>query len=236
MIISAGPITTNSGFITLGGNINNKFLGSINEINSFEIVPKTTTIIPSTTTSAQTTQATTRAPTTQATTRAPTTQATNQAPTTQAPTTQAPTTQAPTIQAPTCDTKDTSKCIFKDYKRSGSSCVAPTNSQDSYGGLESYNNNEVVSWLNSLYNRNAGNDPNKNERSNVVDYVNRCKNQSGYSHLNNTIPAGGASVAVVSQNSDGCNYQFQACRCSNTGLNGACNYGPHKSGLYCRCD
>ena len=36
-------------------------------------------------------------------------------------------------------------------------------------------------------------------------------------------------------NHDGCGNQYQNCTCGNTGLRGACNYGPHKSGLYCRC-
>jgi hypothetical protein len=35
---------------------------------------------------------------------------------------------------------------------------------------------------------------------------------------------------------DGCRAQYQACRCSNTGWRGKCNTGPHKAGLYCRCD
>ncbi len=35
---------------------------------------------------------------------------------------------------------------------------------------------------------------------------------------------------------DGCIYQNKNCICGNTGLAGICNYGPHKSGFYCRCD
>ena len=35
---------------------------------------------------------------------------------------------------------------------------------------------------------------------------------------------------------DGCRAQGQACTCGNTGWAGACNVGPHKQGLYCRCD
>jgi hypothetical protein len=92
MIISAGPITTNSGVITLGGDTNNKFTGSINDITSFEIVP-VTTMAPTTTKSPtiQSSTITTRPPTIQSST------ITTIAPTTQVPvTTIAPITQSST--------------------------------------------------------------------------------------------------------------------------------------------
>jgi eukaryotic-like serine/threonine-protein kinase len=37
-------------------------------------------------------------------------------------------------------------------------------------------------------------------------------------------------------NHDGCRSSGQSCTCSNTGWSGRCGTGPHKSGLYCRCN
>ena len=86
-----------------------------------------------------------------------------------------------------CDRKDTSYCIFKDYSPLSWGCRAPPNTgQDSYGGLNTYNDTQLVWWLDALYDRNAGSDPNRSERANVVDYVNRCKNVKGYEYLKNT--------------------------------------------------
>ena len=81
-------------------------------------------------------------------------------------------------QGPTCDRNDTSKCIFKDYRRDGGTCVAPPTGQDSYSAsaLASYDQDTFRSWLNTLWNRNVGSDPNKNERSNVNEYRSRCGN------------------------------------------------------------
>jgi len=42
IILRSIPIITNSGFLTIGGKMNNKFLGTISEIKSFEIVVATT--------------------------------------------------------------------------------------------------------------------------------------------------------------------------------------------------
>ncbi len=130
----------------------------------------------------------------------------------------------------TCDRRDNSKCIFKDYTRAGNTCNAPNSSQASYGGLDGYNDNQFVGWLDALYDRNAGSDSNKNERSNVVDYVDRCKNQSGYSYLNNTKAANPQSIntqitlagvtpvannfsAPIGEYSSACNPQNSSCNC-----------------------
>jgi len=86
-----------------------------------------------------------------------------------------------------CDRKDTSYCIFKDYSPESWGCRAPPNTgQGSYGGLNTYNDTQLVGWLDALYDRNIGSDPNRSERVNVVDYVNRCKNVKGYEYLKNT--------------------------------------------------
>jgi len=89
-----------------------------------------------------------------------------------------------------CDRKDISYCIFKDYTTTGNGvCNAPssTGSGYNYAGLNTYNDKpQFVGWLDALHDRNAGNDPMKGERFNVVDYVNRCKNEPGYSFLNDT--------------------------------------------------
>jgi hypothetical protein len=108
IVIRAGPITTNSGSITLGGDTNNKFLGSISDIKSYERVEPTT--MPTT---MQTTMSTTMPPTTQSTatgqftTTMPTTMPptamrfTTMPPTTMPPTTMPPTTMPPTTMPPT---------------------------------------------------------------------------------------------------------------------------------------
>ena len=104
IIINAPPLNTNSGSVTFGGdfpqsNMNNKFLGTISDITSSEIVSETTTTIAPTTT---TTSTTTMVPTT--TTMAPTTTIVPITAMTVTTTTMAPTTTiAPTI-APTITT------------------------------------------------------------------------------------------------------------------------------------
>ena len=86
-----------------------------------------------------------------------------------------------------CDRNDTSYCIFKDYSPQSWGCRAPLNTgQDSYSSLNTYNDTQLVGWLDALYDRNIGSDPNRSERVNVVDYVNRCKNVKGYEYLKNT--------------------------------------------------
>ena len=85
---------------------------------------------------------------------------------------------SPSDTSPTCDRKDVSKCIFKDYTRRGDTCVAPTSSQDNYDAYSLANNYDDTAfngWLDDLYNRNAGSDPNKSERSNVEEYRKRCQ-------------------------------------------------------------
>jgi beta-lactam-binding protein with PASTA domain len=45
-----------------------------------------------------------------------------------------------------------------------------------------------------------------------------------------------AQVLPMPVEEDGCVLQGQICTCSKTGWKRYCNYGPHRSGLYCRCD
>jgi len=87
-----------------------------------------------------------------------------------------------------CERRDKAYCVFKDYNTSGFSgvCNAPTSRQDSYGGLFNYTDSQFTGWLDALYDRNAGSDPNRSERVNVVDYVKRCRNVPGYDYLKNT--------------------------------------------------
>ena len=92
------------------------------------------------------------------------------------------------ISSNKCDRTDKSYCILKDYETIGDGlCVAPTNNQNNYSGINNYNNNKFIEWLDILYDRDAGSDPNKTEKVNVVDYVNRCKNELDY--LNDTVAA-----------------------------------------------
>jgi len=50
-------------------------------------------------------------------------------------------------------------------------------------------------------------------------------------------PPGESDEALRRCELDGCEYEHQACVCSNTGWNGYCGWGPHHPGcLYCRCD
>jgi len=84
-------------------------------------------------------------------------------------------------------------------------CNPPTNEQQPYDSVElsNYTNDAFTNWLNALYVRNAGSDPNKSERANVIDYVNRCKNVSGYEYLKNTkahIEETNKTVANVNNN------------------------------------
>ena len=97
-----------------------------------------------------------------------------------------------------CDRTDKSYCILPDYTTNGSgTCNAPTYAQESYSDIYSFDNNQFIGWLDKLYDRNAGTDPNKTERNNVLSYVNRCKSISGYEYLNITkagIASGAAST------------------------------------------
>ncbi len=114
LVVSGAPIITNSGFITVGGATNNKFLGSINEVKTIELESiQTTTMSPIIQRTGQTTgqaQTTTMSPisrtgqtTGQTTTMSPIIQRTGQAQTTNLVqiTTSAPTTTSiPTIVPP----------------------------------------------------------------------------------------------------------------------------------------
>ena len=85
-----------------------------------------------------------------------------------------------------CNYKDTSYCILKDYRLDGSNCKSPSQTNANYTGLNNYSTDQLREWLDKLYNSNKG-DSSTGERSNVIDYVKRCKSFSNYSFLNNTI-------------------------------------------------
>jgi hypothetical protein len=82
-----------------------------------------------------------------------------------------------------CNWKDTSRCIFKDYTKSGNICVVNGNDNPAYGGLENYNEDQFINWLQALYNRNTGNDTSRGEAANVYQYWNTCKSAPGYEFL-----------------------------------------------------
>ena len=82
-----------------------------------------------------------------------------------------------------CNWKDTSRCIFKDYTKSGSLCVVNGNDNQAYGGLNTYNQDQLVNWLQALYNRDEGTDRSRGEAANVYQYWNTCKNAPGYEFL-----------------------------------------------------
>ena len=92
-----------------------------------------------------------------------------------------------------CDRRNNSYCIFKDYNGDRETCSGPTPGQHynnrsgiGLGGLPTYDDNQFIGWLDALYDKNAGSDPNRSERVNVVDYVSRCINVDGYEYLKNT--------------------------------------------------
>jgi hypothetical protein len=85
-----------------------------------------------------------------------------------------------------CNHKDTSYCIFKDYRLEGSTCISPPQTNENYAGLNNYNSDQLREWLDHLYNRNNG-DSSTGERANVIDYVKRCKSFPNYSYLSQTI-------------------------------------------------
>lgn len=84
-----------------------------------------------------------------------------------------------------CNWKDTNQCIFKDYVFEGNGTCAgpPGNGNPTYGGLNTYNEQQLSGWLQSLYDRNDGNDNSKGEAANVYQYWNTCKNAPGYEFL-----------------------------------------------------
>lgn len=82
-----------------------------------------------------------------------------------------------------CNWKTTKGCIFKDYVRQGDRCSVPGETNPSYTGLETYSPEDLKIWLQALYNRNTGSNPNKGEAANIYDYWNRCRNVPGYEFL-----------------------------------------------------
>jgi len=91
---------------------------------------------------------------------------------------------APKPSAPAqCNWKDTSRCIFKDYTRNGSICLVNGNDNPAYGGLENYNQDQFINWLQDLYNRDEGADRSRGEAQNVYQYWNTCRSAPGYEFL-----------------------------------------------------
>jgi hypothetical protein len=82
-----------------------------------------------------------------------------------------------------CNWKDNSRCIFRDYTKSGNSCLVQGNNNPPYSGLENYNEQQFADWLQALYNRNTGNDSSRGEAANVYQYWNTCKSAPGYEFL-----------------------------------------------------
>jgi hypothetical protein len=95
-------------------------------------------------------------------------------------------TQCSNLIAPAqCNWKDTSRCIFKDYTKSGDACVVNGNNNPTYSasGLRNYNREQLAGWLGELYNRNGGINNSRGEKANVRQYWNTCKNAPGYEFL-----------------------------------------------------
>jgi hypothetical protein len=84
-----------------------------------------------------------------------------------------------------CNWRDQNQCIFKDYVFQGNGTCAgpPGNGNPTYSGLYNYNEQQLSDWLQTLYNRNSGNDPSKGEAAAVFQYWNTCKNAPGYEFL-----------------------------------------------------
>jgi len=88
---------------------------------------------------------------------------------------------------PQCNWRDRNQCIFKDYVFLGNgSCAGPPgNGNPTYSGLYTYTEQQLSNWLQTLYDRNIGNDVSKGEAASVYQYWNTCKNAPGYEFLKN---------------------------------------------------
>lgn len=86
-------------------------------------------------------------------------------------------------QAQSCNWRDSSKCIFRDYKKQGDACNVDGYQGYSTSGLAGYDQNTLDSWLEGLYQRDDGPDKNRSEAPNVRDYVQRCQKVPGYEFL-----------------------------------------------------
>ena len=85
-----------------------------------------------------------------------------------------------------CNWKDDSRCIFRDYTKSGSNCLVQGNNNPVYDtwALSNFDNQKFSDWLQSKYNNNDGNDSSRSDASNVYQYWNTCKSAPGYEFLN----------------------------------------------------
>ena len=82
---------------------------------------------------------------------------------------------------PECDHTTRSRCIFKSYNHTGGGTCYPSNGngQWAYGGLYTYNKQQLKNWLNALHARNGDG----LERDSVNEYIEKCKNTEGYEIL-----------------------------------------------------
>jgi hypothetical protein len=85
---------------------------------------------------------------------------------------------------PTCDHTTRNGCIFNSYQHRGNGACYPPNGSGSwaYGGLYTYNKQQLKEWLNALHSRNGDGI----ERGAVNEYIERCKNTKGYEFLDPT--------------------------------------------------
>jgi hypothetical protein len=88
----------------------------------------------------------------------------------------------------TCNWKSSNRCIFNDYKyQQPGRCVPSTNNdgKNSYNvdELKTYNEEQLINWLNTVYNRDIGADKLNSDAVSVSNYVERCKDVDGYEFL-----------------------------------------------------
>lgn len=85
---------------------------------------------------------------------------------------------------PTCDHTTRNGCIFNSYQHHGNGVCYPPNGSGSwaYGGLYTYNKQQLKGWLDALHSRNGDGV----ERGAVNEYIERCKNTKGYEFLDPT--------------------------------------------------
>jgi len=87
-----------------------------------------------------------------------------------------------------CDYKTPGNCIFKDYNLNPNNvneCAASGRPQTvNLNELGKFNQNQFKDWLKNTYDSNYGSiNGDKSDASNVYEYVQRCKNVSGFEYL-----------------------------------------------------
>ncbi len=86
----------------------------------------------------------------------------------------------------TCDNKVASKCVFQDFTRVGSDCVAPSSATGLPSGykysateLSNYTPFDFYKWLENISRRSAG------EKALADEYRKRCREERGYACIPN---------------------------------------------------